>query len=425
MSHMPWFAWGTTETLYSIVSRSHVLCGHPDPRSTAELAFGYERAWAQANFERGLEHFCDFAGVQAKRLGEIVANRTLWPFARKFFDTGRSKVDETYVRKGRLEDGGRALEYIGLLPNGGIKLLKGCIACAAQDRDMLGGATWRIEHQLPGLLFCNAHGEPLQGARVGNNPAWVTADEMRPISNLPSSDDRARSIGLFLDLFYREQKATRGSVQQIIEHLLREAQVLRPRRSKTDDLRKWWSGAMPTELVERFPGIRWDAVDKIYRSPRPHPLFLAAVLHGLCTPDSFQTLIRAQALQCDIEGNWEAIGDSAVWHLPRRLVWEIKAGTNLSAVASNAGISAEALRHWLRRNPEVKRIRSSVLADRQLEERRSRIRKATALGKGRSEIMLMHSADVRWLELHDATWISEQWRGLWGRSRRQQQRNLF
>ncbi|MFN3738982.1 TniQ family protein [Hydrogenophaga sp.] len=425
MIKMPWFPWGETETLYSIVSRAHHISGRTEASATGTLAFGYARAWHQVHFERGLIQFCEYGGVHPTKLNRLVMCRTLMPFGRRFWGIGRTRVDEDYLLTGRAPVGERAHNYGGLWHNKELQLLKGCPTCAARDRDTLGGAVWHVEHQLPGLYFCTEHDTPLQGAWVGNSPEWVTAERMRAILRTPRTEDTTREIGRFLSVFLHEEKATRGSVLRLIERLLREANVLRPRRSKSDDLKAWWATKLPGDFVSIYPLIRWHAISDLFRSPRPHPILLASVLRALCTPEDFQSLIRSTVLQCDIDGNWDAIGDSAVWQLPRRVVWELEAGSNLAKIASDAGLAASALRHWLRRNPEVKRSRAAALADKQLQERRAKIGEALSVGRTRRDLLLTNSADVRWLELHDHAWISAQWGDLWSRSLRQRQRTLF
>jgi hypothetical protein len=329
------------------------------------------------------------------------------------------------MRRGRNRTIKSPREHTGLFLEGTIKLLKGCPKCAAIDRESLGAPAWRVEHQLPGLAFCNVHEEPLQGAWLGPSLQWPTAASMRALRDVSYASGCLQRLGRYLNVFHQESKATRGSVQHIIEHLLRDAGILRPQRSKTDALDRWWSSAMPIELPVLFPSLDWRSASAIYRSTRPHPILLAAVLDRLTTLQPFRSLLDSQSLQRTIDGEWQSAHDSAVWELPRRVMFALEAGTHLAAVASDSGLTAEALRHWLRRNPVAKEARRAAVRACLRDGRRSMVRDGLARGLTRSDLMKTNSAQIRWLELHDWDWISQQWSGQQSESLRQRQRVLF
>lgn len=152
------------ETLYSICVRIHRLSGNTQPTTTSEQLFGSKSAMFNVLAPRELGHFEISTGARYGTATELFDSLTLAPYFLSF----RSDRERLSARKAATL--GSKLRYVralGLPRSGGARFmpLSHCPACTERDTSVFGARHWRRTHQLPGVLVCPDHGEPLVETR--------------------------------------------------------------------------------------------------------------------------------------------------------------------------------------------------------------------------------------------------------------------
>ncbi|PWG63357.1 TnsD family Tn7-like transposition protein [Sediminicurvatus halobius] len=143
------------ETLYSFVTRIHLVSGNRHPDETLEALAG-RRAWAPRSvFPSRLAHLASATGIHAEAIRECL---TFFPLLRPFISTQRARL----IAEGMDGGNGRALAMASGHLRGGFRWPSRprlCRRCVEQDMERFGLAYWHRAHQMPVVLACPEHPE--------------------------------------------------------------------------------------------------------------------------------------------------------------------------------------------------------------------------------------------------------------------------
>ena len=95
--------------------------------------------------------------------------------------------------------------------------LRYCPKCASRHRSSLGIALWRMSHQLPGVVVCTEHGQPLV-EHIGKRQSW----------SLPGTDD-SREIDIASGAEFVALRSVAVAARYIVESGVLDADILRAR----------------------------------------------------------------------------------------------------------------------------------------------------------------------------------------------------
>jgi hypothetical protein len=148
--------WLPGETLFSLVSRYHVLSGNRLPSTTCRVLFGHPRQGAQHDLPSRLGEFSTRTrGIWGDPV-ELAMTRTLLPFYLPLC----SRVEASAHVQALVEPIGGMLKFrLGILTSRfrANHPLKACRACMADDVSAFGTTYWHLAHQIPGVWICRHH----------------------------------------------------------------------------------------------------------------------------------------------------------------------------------------------------------------------------------------------------------------------------
>lgn len=143
------------EWWYSILCRYHVRSGHAKQQTTVRELFGKERVPLGSVFPNGtIRQLCSQLPSELFPVREMILRHTLFPF---------------YMRCQPFE---AKEEMLGRLCRGEMSTITGirkfaekeswrpqyCPCCAAEEQQELGEPYWHVDHQIPLMSHCPAHG---------------------------------------------------------------------------------------------------------------------------------------------------------------------------------------------------------------------------------------------------------------------------
>jgi hypothetical protein len=161
----PALQWLPGETLYSLVSRLHLLWGRTRAASTTAILFGHPRRGAQHDLPSGLNDFEKRTDAVFGSAPELALERTLLRYYRAFVP-----CDHTWHAVACMN--GHSVAHLklklGILTSRfrANHPLKACRQCMSEDQGELGSSYWHMEHQYPGVWICLRHGCLLQEAQL-------------------------------------------------------------------------------------------------------------------------------------------------------------------------------------------------------------------------------------------------------------------
>jgi hypothetical protein len=167
------------ELLYSVIARYQIRSGNVDAKSTLREVFGCTSVTAgielPANIDTLLNSLPKSFSVTANSL---IYSNTLYPFYTAFLT--KEKADEIYNLM-LTSNGSRIYNTLGA-SNKPIKrnpYLRFCPKCAEEDFIKYGETYWHRIHQIPGLIICNKHKEPIINnnitSRLQNRQEYINA----------------------------------------------------------------------------------------------------------------------------------------------------------------------------------------------------------------------------------------------------------
>lgn len=154
-------SWLPGETLFSLVARHHHFRGNTLAAHTCEQFFGHPRAGSQHDLPSRLSHFVSRTGGCFGEVDEIAKEHTLLAYyaallsAEELADVKACMAGESVAHL-KLRLGILTSRFRANHP------LKACETCIAADRANFGWPYWHLEHQYPGVWFCQKHGQLLR-----------------------------------------------------------------------------------------------------------------------------------------------------------------------------------------------------------------------------------------------------------------------
>ncbi|MFS2016582.1 TnsD family Tn7-like transposition protein [Massilia sp. CT11-108] len=150
------------ELLFSWVSRLHFLNARNNPRRTLSELFGSSTGIPSADIPCRLNTFIDYTAAWGPFVSPeaIATAATLFPYYGLFLPPERYQRALDALKEDRADGLKLAM---GMVANGfgASTMLRSCLTCDQNCMDQNGCVVLYRMHQLPGVLMCPVHGEPL------------------------------------------------------------------------------------------------------------------------------------------------------------------------------------------------------------------------------------------------------------------------
>lgn len=180
----PRIAWMPDETLFSLASRVHQAQAFRRDSETAQLLFGHPRVGTRHDFPSGLDCFVRWSGGTLGTADEVVRSHTSLAIYLPFAKVG---VASRVLEGVRWSSPSWTKARLGLLASRfatSSSPLRACPVCLLSDAcGPAGFAYWHRAHQLPGVLICLDHSQPLlQSVERMNGVSkfkWCTPSQVR------------------------------------------------------------------------------------------------------------------------------------------------------------------------------------------------------------------------------------------------------
>lgn len=153
--------WLPGESVFSLASRFHLVCGNASASRTCRLLFGHHRHGLAHDFPSNLDEFARRVEGALGTVEDIASRRTLLAYYWPFLSQARR---EAAVAQMRGQGIGSLKFSLGLLTSRfrANHPLKACPVCMQLDVAEHHLAYWHHVHQWPGIWVCPRHGAPLQ-----------------------------------------------------------------------------------------------------------------------------------------------------------------------------------------------------------------------------------------------------------------------
>jgi hypothetical protein len=367
--------WLPGETLFSLVSRQHAFWGYASAGETAYILFGQRHAGIHHDFPSSLDElFARTDGV----LGvpdELALNRTLLSYYRPFASE-RLIADCIQMMRGKSVS---HLKYrLGLLTSRfrANHPLKACSACMEQDRHDAGWAYWHLEHQYPGVWFCEPHGEPLYESTVKstgvNRFQWSLPNRCNLtrdwVEGVTDASALKKLSSMTLNLFRRNRSPGWLDGAHVVP-VLRDAILQRGWLTPNGNLRSsalapsyldWCQslrGPLELDALPRTPSEASSQLGRLLRTWRSgtHPLRVLVAASWLF--DDAESFIVAYGTVHGSQTQSPTIEQSGRVSTPlstvnndavkAQLVAQVRAGMSATAAASAIGVTVGTVMAWL------------------------------------------------------------------------------
>ena len=155
------------EILYSVLCRYWIRAGRPSPRSVMEDFYGTRRD-SNILMPRYLGRIASLIPVSSGMSAEFfLQNATVFPYFQPFLTEKRADAYRGYLSNS-LPDS-KSLYFslgMGKLRYPRTDYLRFCAECWKEDAKKHGEPYWRRLHQLPGIMVCPVHRQPLMATTI-------------------------------------------------------------------------------------------------------------------------------------------------------------------------------------------------------------------------------------------------------------------
>ena len=158
---LPLLGWLPDETLFSLASRIHFLSGRQLASETSISLFGGNHSGIHHDFPNCLDVFEQKTQSSLGTGQDIAFNKTLLKYYRAFIPVPQSESIAETMRGSSVAH----LKFqLGLITSRfrANHPLKACPICIEEDRKLHGWGYWHLEHQYPGVWWCDHHDTLLQ-----------------------------------------------------------------------------------------------------------------------------------------------------------------------------------------------------------------------------------------------------------------------
>jgi len=406
-------AWLPDESLFSLCSRHHWLSNNFKSSSTCQQLFGHRSQGSAHDLPSRVGYFVEVTKGQLGDAQTIIRRRTVLPFYLPF----STRVVEAATIESMTGPSIGSLKFqLGLLTSRfrANHPLKACPTCMASDRPAWGGAYWHLEHQLPGVWICPAHGEvlwqsDLKASGVGRFQ-WHLPDAShltQPVSH--PADVSALRRGANLSIWLWSQPAgIRFDPVQVSETYrlaLRERGLIRGRArgrlTHKEVGRQYSEFLVPLRQIDELralpetPEAAAREVARLSYEPRGglHPLRHLALIGWLFGDAlSFVDAMSrsAQSLRQAEPAMDTRPGEPGNDHRQTVLLGLVSSGLSVSAASRQLGIDPHTGMAWLAREGISTNKRPSVLKD----DVRSRMKSALMRGAAKSDVATLGGVSI-------------------------------
>lgn len=152
------------ETIFSLLSREHLLSGRTSPLISLKEITGHRGYRPLSSLPSNLTTICQNMNLTSSP-EVVIINNTLFNFYRPFLNPER----RTFIIQAML-DAGAVKSRMGLLKShcGAADQLAYCCECVKADIYRHGFAYWHREHMLVGVELCHLHGVPITKIDINN-----------------------------------------------------------------------------------------------------------------------------------------------------------------------------------------------------------------------------------------------------------------
>jgi Tn7-like transposition protein D/TniQ len=299
------------ELLYNIIARLSSMGGFRSQRGVGEDLFASPTATAVADLPHRLGSLVRQVHESTGLSADILIDKhTLWPYWAAFHSAERRAGTRS-----EMTSLGHPYLSLGLMATRSpwLRYFRYCRVCIEEDRGSeFGEAYWHRTHQIPGILVCNRHGEPLQDSNVEFRDgrgrfAYISAESPGALEGLSTERTHCRSEVL-LDV---EMRLARGAAWLLANPAAtKSGPALQERYLWELALRgeATWNGHLRTaSLLDRFCShypLEWLSSVGCGLPDRTGESWLERLLHR---PQSSQTTFRHQLLIDFLELTPEAI----------------------------------------------------------------------------------------------------------------------
>ncbi len=408
-----WPTVGMTETLYSVCSALRHLRGGVSNEHHSLLLFDESNAGWLRQVPANLDYFCRVTYGQLGTPKEILADRTTFGFHMRFLKP--SVANDFLVKACAPRTSGFKF------PSPETRKLRLCVECVLEDREELGRASWRLEHQLPGAKVCMTHGHWLEEIAEINREgsrSWLRADQF--VDREPAIPARQyttewadwQNLADILWVLKSHERVFPPLLHQVLaEHLASTRAISAPRFLNSKTAADCLKRNAPAYLNDELEPLQGDWLRFLDGRGAHHPLRWAALFASCMSGTRLNLKLgRAYPCQATLDGRWEVASRGNEDLLPKQVWDSLLAGADVTAVSRDTNRSAGAINRALRLNPELKAIRDAkILADILLPKRNwvcNFLRQQP--GAKRKDLHRADSASLRWLDLNDREWLWQQ-----------------
>lgn len=160
--------WQPDELLFSLLSRFHRISGNLEHAETCQQLFGPRRKRCAHDLPHWIEELSQRARGVLGTAECIIHRGTLLPVYLPFLSA--VEAHECYEALKGAGLGRHRSRLCRQIPSQAtVQPLRACPQCMERDRDQLGVGYWHLSHQLPGVLVCVEHAQPLWSSSLSLN----------------------------------------------------------------------------------------------------------------------------------------------------------------------------------------------------------------------------------------------------------------
>lgn len=157
------------ELFYSLVARYQIRTGDTSPKRIQQALFRSSTVIAVADLPSHLNALVsNFPADFGWTAEHFIQNHTLFPYYQPFLSRDRAHQIQASMKA---DNGGNIHTRAGIMASS-VKtpqFLRFCPDCLQDDFSQYGESYWHRLHQLPGVLFCPTHAQPLQNSLIPVN----------------------------------------------------------------------------------------------------------------------------------------------------------------------------------------------------------------------------------------------------------------
>jgi hypothetical protein len=398
------------ETLYSVCARFHRLTGYRKGVQAGLLLFGSARASARRVLPWGLSTLVVlvpevFVNPAMTLRGHTVGSLYLGFMTPEQFVRAVEVSSAVPEQRARFAFGWGSASFERDHP------LRMCVSCAKCDQVEFGFSYWHVSHQLPGVLWCTLHGQPLSTAAPSGPSAWALPGEVLLGQPLIAKDAESalQALAINVEMLRMPSFANLDALKTRMCVELEQLGVAGAAKALNQSKIRHWIEAMLRPTAGHCPVIerhRSRVIDVLSGQHTNHPLRWALLisalsLSGASTQQLFSSVRAPQ--QTLLPG----VRRSQINEAPLRAHDVLGGGESWQLAAQNAGVSRAVVQRW-RADAAVNEA-WRIGRQREVRQRHeTTILGALANGvQTRQQLRGQCSAAFQWFQRHEPLYLQE------------------